>query len=482
MLVHRRIWVAVAACVLLVGCEEEAPPANEGGGGGGIGGEGGAGSGGAPMGGAGGEGGTVIDFSRLAGSGTRLKVRGLQAGDVVAPRELFDTELGHPCSAMQTEDGVLRCVPGQAQLVYADAACTMPVARTSSFDCDSPPYANEWSERGAEVHEVTEEIVNLSTVYFAQEGGCLESSSPPAAYRVAGPALEPSRFVAMEQVEVPRGDRLEVRYYVAEDGAYIAGRATDRELDARCQVAPLPGGVDACIPDLEGQIAWNSFAEPDCTGAVLQGHNANPRFFWDADVVDGCAGDIHVYEFGELLPVTYSNGSSACEMVDNGHDYRLGPEIAPALLAEVTFELLGTGRIRLRESRAGDGPIATEYGMLDTMLDALCTPTRFDDGSYRCVPQAYEVRLDYGPFGDAACTQPLARACLAASYFVARVAESCWEDAEAVFAPGAPFTGATLYYRSGASCNGHAASGSWVHMGAAAPSTTFPELPRVVVD
>src|SRR5436190_17975245 len=73
------------------------------------------------------------------GSGSRLKLTWYDFADGARERardflaEYFDSELGVPCRPVEWDDGTLRCVPDQAQVVYADAACTQRLARDPGY-------------------------------------------------------------------------------------------------------------------------------------------------------------------------------------------------------------------------------------------------------------------------------------------------------------------------------------------------------------
>jgi hypothetical protein len=83
----------------------------------------------------------------------RMRVRTFAAGDgVPAPHlgvRLFDTALGISCRIVAASDGALRCLPvdgpalvdsDPATARFADAACTMPLARMGRpADCMAPP-------------------------------------------------------------------------------------------------------------------------------------------------------------------------------------------------------------------------------------------------------------------------------------------------------------------------------------------------------
>ncbi|QSQ13981.1 hypothetical protein JY572_37645 [Myxococcus landrumensis] len=77
----------------------------------------------------------------------RLTLRGVElGGGVKLPRQIFDTQLGTPCTFRPDPTGTLRCYPSPHFIdlsppYFAEAACTTRVAAVHSSSCTVGGYA-----------------------------------------------------------------------------------------------------------------------------------------------------------------------------------------------------------------------------------------------------------------------------------------------------------------------------------------------------
>jgi hypothetical protein len=142
-------------------------------------------------------------------SGTRIKMRvGSTADGAKKFNGWFDDEFGTNCLFRPAADGKTRCLPdtsvGIADSVYADAACTMPVAVSNSLfvSCPSDPapvYALG-SVMGTcpNAYRVFEVGSEVTVVY---QGSPCAAVSPPGSIKfyVLGPEVAASDFVEMTE-------------------------------------------------------------------------------------------------------------------------------------------------------------------------------------------------------------------------------------------------------------------------------------------
>lgn len=139
-------------------------------------------------------------------SGTRIKMKVLNAGDGAKVfQNPYDTQRGEDCLFGLASDGQMRCIPafnhqiaGVSGSHYADSACTVPVgiADASSAECAAPKYLASvvvvcsstvrytLYQRGGEV----------SPVYSKSGASCTASAPVGFRFYLVGPEIPPSSF------------------------------------------------------------------------------------------------------------------------------------------------------------------------------------------------------------------------------------------------------------------------------------------------
>jgi hypothetical protein len=137
-------------------------------------------------------------------SGSRLKVRYLEAGDGARQATgWFDSERGEECIFTRSTDGEMRCLPSGLQAnvtagFFSDAACTQPIAIST---CAGSVYAFETIACSGQ-RRIYQLGAALSTIYVG--AGCTSSpTSPGLNYYAVGPEVPPSSFVRAEEQTEP---------------------------------------------------------------------------------------------------------------------------------------------------------------------------------------------------------------------------------------------------------------------------------------
>jgi hypothetical protein len=120
-----------------------------------------------------------------------------------------DSALHVSCNPTVASDGVLRCLPSEAWIVYTDPACTSPVAAT--FD-PKPTYASQGSVPGSSPIDRQGQIAMFSVgaarpagpVYALTRDGCAAFGTMPS-FEIS--ELSASTFAALEIRDVPASAR-----------------------------------------------------------------------------------------------------------------------------------------------------------------------------------------------------------------------------------------------------------------------------------
>jgi len=451
--------------------------------------------------GAGGEGADDDPLRLQFVSGSRLKIRVLQAGDAQRFNGVIDSELDSACYPAEAEDGSLRCVPsGVARILYADAACTHGVATYYDGGCvDEGPgkYAtrslssDDVCQPGTRtrVFEIGAELATPPTATFDKdyEGNCYETGSVTTPMFELVAELAPEAMAPLEIVQAPRGEALTMPYYRGDDGFHLVGdypHDIAHEID--CNPRQL-GAVFACAPvGISG--SFDNFSDAACTTAgVLGGLPSGcepPNIAVATRIDDECSYEDHVYERGEALPAFYVEEGGNCVEGTNPSTipYAVGAELPDSDFAAVELVVQGEGPVRLSVASVADAPIS-RFGYFVTSDGVVCYPFAFADGTVRCGPSTPDYVPAFGRFfSDSACSEILVsvgqNVCGEAAPELALVAtgtpNSCvtW----AVYAMGATHTGMVFVDDEVEGCIEIAPDGPVNALGERIPDEEFVEI------
>lgn len=423
------------------------------------------------------------DYLNAFGSGSRLRARVLKADgmpDVFLG--FFDSELGVNCDFLTASDGALRCLPREtlieAQIGFADDACTLPLVQTSA-DCSSGGYLRQGDVCG-ETYTIRGLEPLISEVTAHQDfDACMSEGttvSPGAEIFVATPPLDPSEFVMGTETLLPGSCRAQVRVIEAEDGARGPLGIKDAGHDISCVRFSSPG-VDSCQPE------QTAFTAPALHLSDLCDDEPVSYGIWNRDpscslppVIKAESGEFDYYQVEGVYegPAYLSPGCTPARDEEwVSVILKAGEGIRGSDLAELSRVPVGTGRLRPLVTTEGtavlmaDASLSTEPLFYDSELDTQCVLYPFDDGNYRCVPTSSGfVNGADQEFNDALCqdrivlcamgedctdTTFLGRQSPLASCSSAVTGDSVWVAAS---------KGTDTFYNSGGDCQPFGVSGS----------------------
>lgn len=419
-------------------------------------------------------------------SGTRLRRRYLVGGaGAYRTLDFWDTKLGLACEFAMTSDSSHRCLPrGRLDVVYADDNCTDPVLITTAATCAGLEYGVDAQNRA--FRKTTERAL---TEYYYSSGGSCTPYPRRADQRLwtAEPAL--AAFVGGTTEEEPRASGLAARFVLGEDGSKALVSVHDTTRNAPCGLDREDG---RCVPSRRASMG-TFFADASCATSPVGGASAGvkPDLFYTLrrDVENGCILGTDYFAVGAPLapeaPLFWRNANDLClERTRRAGDayYAVGAPVSVSSFPATKTAFEGTARVRaVRRVDVEDAPLGRSHAFWDSTRETACSPTRFPDGSYRCVPSASGTMSG---FADATCSARLGRysACVTSAnpYLVDYGPRECAFDeilpVNAVYERGQAYAGASYY--ADVSCAEVPVSSSlnYFHPGPTTPADAFPEL------
>jgi hypothetical protein len=356
-------------------------------------------------------------------SGTRLRAIVHDAGDGALELQAFwDAKLEVRCFFNQPDaDGVYRCLPpSRHQLMYADAACSEPIARDGGECAESPyvrgpdagvcgaPPGSMYFIIGAYAPAETPEHVPPEGPHTKVARDCRPSSIDDANLRsVVRIGLD--AFVGGRLAREPLGDGIGRERIVADDGAFIALGPYDVARGTTCAQLDGPDDSLICAP-LPSYLAGSStFADDACTQPGVQGSTcgrgettvlvATPRSC-------GEVGGDRLHALGDPVDTAYALVDGVCTALpdEGGGGFRLGPELPTDELPRLGTVALGAGPLRVLAIGAA-GTQAQTIGVFVDEAGVRCQPRATVEG-LRCLPDAVQSSPTH--FADASCTRPVA--------------------------------------------------------------------------
>ncbi|HEY5925308.1 MAG TPA: hypothetical protein VIV11_26675 [Kofleriaceae bacterium] len=346
------------------------------------------------------------------GGGTRLRPRVYVFPDGQRSLEgWYDSELATPCFLDALDaDGVRRCFPRAMDLVFTDAACTLPVGLTT----DTLP-ATAWAGKKEVIgcdfrwtrwYPALAPVAAPQQIYVLGSTGCAGPTAPMAShvFYTLGPAAAPTGLVSVS--DTVRGTRrLRAEGWQADDGAFSLATLHDAALGTQCQVAESADGL-RCLPAGSAGVSVY-FSDPACTRslAITGGGCFAPRYVWG---YERCSAQ-RIYELGAPHSgAIYAQNGAVCELTSSTAALAaIGPEVdASTFVLGASREEPTAGRLVPVHWHGSDGGQVL-LNWLDTARDSesCVLGTGFGSGAH-CTPS--EALVSIADYADASCVVPIA--------------------------------------------------------------------------
>jgi hypothetical protein len=351
-------------------------------------------------------------------SGTRLKIRWNVFDGTKSFAAVYDSARQETCTPRRFSDAKIYCTPTPTtNVVYRDAACTMPIGRqliscpatpvnyfieTDPLTCDSLPVR---------IYPKAAQI-SLASYYTLSTTGCAMTSSTGYELFALGPQIPLTEFVTVEAPTTAEG-KVQRRFYEASDGARMFAGVFDNELGSECFFVQDATKTSAkCVPSSVSASTYYGDAACTIPRAEFRTGCAVPKYATRPSAGLGCAFTSQVpaiHLTGPLLATLplYSGGRCTLTSPRPDHSYYpIGAElIEPGQLTRAPAAQ-GSGRYRPIHYASG-GNLIRDTWLYDTARQAECSPTTMQDGTVRCLPVGNPY-FRYDNFADAGCTMPLA--------------------------------------------------------------------------
>ena len=372
--------------------------------------------------------GTAVPVIAAAGrdrSGRRLKVRYWEAGGARARTQLYDSELGVPCTFLTAADGERRCLPNQLTLPtgtdYADMGCRMPAIKLPRPACERPVFVTIWmgvacNELRYRVFKVGPTTADGGTYPGLGANRCSDRSYPVlpgTEAHLLGEEVPPAAFVKATRGQ-PAGAAVAPALTEAEDGTVIDGALWDGGGQTYCNATVLEDGKTHCVPeDVPPPSLFAAlFTDSACTTPAVVGWPASCNVHRLASRSGAaCPASATLVAWGPAVSAVFLRDAAGCRQAGVGstdeRQYLLPGAAVPAadlpLLEERRTGLGGRLEERVLTTPGGEQVLA---GLWDTAAGEACTPRTFAAVT-RCAPSA---AVPVALFADAACTLGVVRA------------------------------------------------------------------------
>lgn len=435
--------------------------------------------------------------SGLEHSGTRLLVQGITTSEgTFVGIELYDTKLGTRCYAAPTEDGVVRCIPGDAISApyYADDKCTTVLAETTKGSCSVPTFgARRLSSTPCDTRASYFRLgakVTPAKLYVKSGVDCNEQApAPDGEYYAVTAALAPSELVTLTAKDIPVTAKLAVHVVDGDDGSrYRRDAFFDVARGKSCRVNR--GGDDQlrCTPASSANADW--FSDVGCGNRAALGALCNvvTEPFDDTTAQQfelGACGPnkVRAYALGakrgsrDIYSQTPDGGCSGPTTSSQQEVFDVGAEIAASTFPKVDDGTTGGPRIVEKTYTSEGVLLANRRIVRDTTLGIDCAFQTAADGKTRCLPQ--DLYAAY--YLDDQCTIPLApqtEACKTPKYALAQEG-TCATQTTRVYTLGATIDPTTTpyYIRTSSNCQQVGGSNSLTlyRLGTEVPASSFVE-------
>ncbi len=349
------------------------------------------------------------------------------------PYDVFDSELGVPCTPREFADGEWRCLPSARWRVgYADEGCEEPIV-LSLLDGQSPTPGMIAVTRDVDcsipedepLYLIGDELPRPSTTYSLDVGGvCTGNATAEYQRAFAVTPLAVADLVSLTRGETEIGSRLSAPIGGGDDGSRIyverGGRglrdverdttvdldlAESRDAEASWRLLPeVRVDAPACtMQPCDGSGVGGSppsapfFAAPSGLGACDAPRDVNHVSWWRGQSVE-------TYRVEETEATIYvAAGGSSPGGPQQMHGYQALERVPLEAWQEAAS--FSTGKRVAVQGRQVDGvAIYSSPFLVDGELDGQpCTIGEAEDGALRCLPTGGQI-----VFADDSCSEPIA--------------------------------------------------------------------------
>lgn len=344
-------------------------------------------------------------------SGTRLRRRYFDAGGgAYMTLGLWDSELELACEYDTAADGQMRCLPSVIDVVYfTDSGCASPIMAIQDGARCQPEYGRVRVGNRPIFRRTDTPAVLSSMLYYRTDSGCMGSFVPSGETYWVAEEVPSARFVRGQFEDDAREGGVVARFLEGDDGSRILFETLDQVSGSSCDLEHEPG---RCMP--QSRTPAHHFRDAACTQSiadVTDSSGVGLLYITQRDA-DSCPLQDTYYMVGGVRDVAgtryYRNAAGMCvsQGVTAARQHRDLGAVVPLTSFPATQQAeSGAGRLRARRTVDGAGaPLAYARAFWDTERDRECSPGRFPDGSYRCVPDDRGVLVDLY-FADAACAE-----------------------------------------------------------------------------
>jgi len=368
-------------------------------------------------------------------SGPRLRAQVYVAdGGAQQLHGTFDTARGELCAFRVAEDGVVRCLPADLRLVgagpatmFADAACTKPVAAPAVSP--KPAYLAFGDPCAGLATYALGDVVPASAPLYAQYGGaCTQSGvSDGQSTYFLGAKVPASAFASAVVVREPRGD-LEMQMFHAEDGSRFPLGAYDPKRLGSCGTTNELS--DRCAPSHVGYTDPHAWADATCTTPIMLASIGDPLActMYQTSSYDAPDDTIHtlmVETASSACPTTWTTtyfdidtttpvpaffvgDQTQCTPAPaTSNVFLAGAPVSTTSFPEILHVSEGAGRLVARVQTSSGGDRLLVEGFSDTQLGTTCRATVAEDGVLRCLPYPTTYGEYAVAYADAQCTTPI---------------------------------------------------------------------------
>lgn len=353
-------------------------------------------------------------------SGSRLKLMwdSFDGTKVFSP-VAFDTRLDVACLPRRWSDGNYYCTPPAGEIVYQDAACTVPMGLGERDECSRAELPQVGYFGSTEVNSCDGTISQgelrrgerrSNVPFYTREGGsCIVSTDPNVVLYTLGDPVPTSTFakLALERT----GDaRIRPTFVTSEDGARFFLANHDSLLEADC--FPFPSLDNQARQCFAFGVADLQYGDAACTQlkAAHPSSCPQPKFAIDTDPKADCPFDLRGYRITGATspsPLYYPDENRECRPVDAEPDnsyYSVGESITVARFERE--QPSSSTNPRIQHVVFSDGTTRASFDQLrDSQTGEDCAPRELADGTTRCLPTARTATLTLHT--DSACAQPV---------------------------------------------------------------------------
>ena len=359
------------------------------------------------------------DLNEGATSGTRLKLRYYDFGNVRELVGVRDTLRNEDCSPTDWADGKAYCVPtSRGSTVYANATCTQRIGEVyAPATCTRPPpayfldYAYQACDgKSAHLYPRGTKLAVTQYWYKSSDGGCDGPyTSSSSEFYALGAEIPVTELAATPITAPSTTGRLGLRHYESADGLRypLSYRLHDALLGGDCYpMSDAPGSATGhCVPSNTASMFY--YRDAACTLSQATVGSTCPKPTLAAKYGD-CPYDATRY-FGvtsQQMPTTiyYESGGtcSATPASSFNNYYGVSSEVMLATTARTRGT--GSGRLQPIHHTTPEGLRNRDYPLYDTQIGVECHARTQADGSIACVPAANGTQTFYT---DAGCTSAI---------------------------------------------------------------------------